>query len=242
MEDKSPEEEEKEKKRSEERWSYDELIDFVYHYTWPPLHRFMTESIERFMGNKRIGVFGSYQENGDGWTKIEYLSHELVRRNYAVLTGKGVFKSVKKVIIRVPIIPHVAPYIVDIKTYCRWFVTCVPQAIILLGKLRSTAEPEEDEAYRQKIETYGVAIIDKVSSSVSCEKLVTSSIKGKEFSVCKGRLGDCIGNMGKYCPFSEKGVPFGSLDLYTRSRHMHLMATSKKENVIGILRHLEFIE
>lgn len=202
----------------------------------------MSESLRRFMGERRIGVFGDYTEEGNGWSKIIYIARKIANTNYSVLTGKSVFKNVKGTIIEFPFfLRHIANVMVETRTYCKWLVRHVPQAIILLGKYRSTSAYEEEETCDCRIETYGISIIDTPKKVDSCESLKTLSIKGSKFSLCDGKIGECLSNKGKYCPFIEKGTPLGTIDLYVRHRNMHLMATKKKENLIKILKHLSFL-
>jgi len=193
------------------------------------------------MGPKRIGIFGCYKEEGNGWDKIEYLAKRLATvRGYSVLTGKGIFKiNEKGNLIFNEILFDPTPHIVSVEDYARWLVCLVPTVIIFLGGIRSTAEPEEDEALKKK-PTCGVAVLEELSSenkNENCEKLEYH--EPREFAICTNGVGAC--QEGMYCPFYEKGVPYGRLDLYTRSKHGHLLATKVKEKILEGLDYIGFI-
>lgn len=206
--------------------------DKVLKYTWG-------EIIKAFLGDRVIGIFGDYKKEGDGWSRIEYLAREIAsKKKYRVLTGKGIFYPQKNGDVGFNcFIIKPAPRLVSYKKYSRWLVSLVPSAIILLGPLTSTVEDEEDEASKIGIKTCGVAIIDKISDSVNdCPNL---EVIGDRFSFCIDGIGVC--RKEKYCPFAEKGLSGGRLDLYCRSENMCLLAVSKKENTLEGLEYIAFI-
>lgn len=194
--------------------------------------------IKTFLGTRTIGVFGDYKEKGDGWSRIEYLAREFVsKKKYRVLTGKGIFYPTNGDIGFNRFLIDPSPHVVSYKKYSKWLVSLVPSAIILLGPLSSTVEDEEMEASEIGIETCGVAIIDKISDDANdCSNL---EVIGDKFSFCIDGVGIC--RKEKFCPFAEKGLPGGRLDLYCRNNKMRLLAVPKKENTLEGLEYIAFI-
>jgi len=227
----------------EDKNNYDSLLDYIYKDKWPTISKFMSESLEHFMGEKRIGVFGHYLEEGNGWSKMEYLAKELASQGYSVLTGKSIFKCIKGVVVEFPFfLAHIAQFIIETRILSKWLVRQVPKAIFLLGKLKTTASYEEEEAADNNIQSYGIAILDIPNNVNFCKMLKISSMSLQyEYLTCTGKLGDCLINKANFCPFINKGTPIGTIDLYLSHNHMNLLSTSKIESVIPILNYIKFL-
>lgn len=220
---------------------YEQMVNHVYEKVWPPIRRFMSESLQRFMEEKSVGVFGDFKEEGNGWKRIKNLSERLAELKYSVLTGKSVFKRIRGVVVEFPFFSNLAPHILSIKNYCEWLVSLAPKTIVILGPFRSTATIEELAAYEQKKETYAIAIVDSLDLSDPCTHVEFCSVNDFRYALCNGNIGSCQEEEGKSCPFMLKGSRLGYLDLYMRSNTMNLLAVEKEKALPIIFQHIGFV-
>lgn len=203
-----------------------------------PLKDAWAKVIKSFLTDRSIAVFGDYKEEGDGWTKIEYLARLLANeKKYGVLTGKGLFIPTDSDVQFIPFIFDPSPYLVSFKNYSQWLVSLTQKSIILLGGLSSTVEDEENEAINRGNQVCGLAVIEKISEkSNNCSKLQTY---GNKLSFCINGVGIC--EQDRYCPFAAKGLSGGRLDLYCRNENAYLLAVPRKEDMLDGLKFIGFV-
>ena len=230
------------RKESSKPTEYDEVMDYVYMNVWPSLKTCIAEGVCRFMGERSTGIYASFKKGANGWDNIKSLATEIAeKKEYSVLTGRGIFKKRGGIVIFFPFLYHLAPILLPVEKYHRWLVSLCPKSIVLLGRIRATAGPEEEESLESGKPTCGIAVIKPTSDSRDCMHLQVLRSQGGVFSVCKGRIAACPQERGKYCPFFEIGVPYGRLDLYTRKKKGMLLATKSRQGIYPALTYLGFI-
>lgn len=221
---------------------YDEMLDYFYQNIWPVLSTCCGESITLFMGDRRLGLWGSFKKEEKGETIIKFLAEQIAKlKDYSILTGKGIFKTHLNMVVLFPILIHLAPTVIGVEKFYQWLVRLVFRSIVVLGKSKTTAVVEEKESLESGKPTLGLAIIRPVYKPNSCKFLQEHAIKNLNFSVCKGRVAACPRGRGKYCPFFKVGTPYGRLDLYTRKKNGTLLAVDKKESAFAALGYIGFI-
>jgi hypothetical protein len=223
---------------------YDELLDHVLETSGPTLRECIRQGILKFTGERRLGLYATIKERYDGWRNVSTLAQEIaLKKEYSILTGRGIFKKVESSVVFFPFFYHLAPILLAVEDYFRWLVSLSPKSIILRGKkaIAGTVDVEEEESLKTNKPTCGIALVKPTDGKKDCTNLQVIHSIGKLFSFCRGGRAVCPSERGRYCPFFKIGIPYGRLDLYTRKKNGLLLAIQNRQDIFDALTYIGFI-